>query len=197
MSEAKLKVIAVSNKDVIAAFDAIAEAIAIGEANHGTEGSNRVEEDWRIIQKVFAARALIEDIHEQLRPWANAFGFNPREPEEVKLSWSLTVGKAVGICQELMRELSPGWQSRGRIGSNHPNTIDGLLEALSQINQADLNKALTAAAEQPEETGGASAAETKQPTPSARKNPEPPAIKASQRSRRQPLRKPETLQKNN
>lgn len=189
MADHQLKTISFSREDLVKAFDDITNAIAVGEANYGTEKSNRVEEDWRIIQKVFGARALVEDIHEQLRPWANAFGFSPREPEEVKLSWSLTVGKAVGICQELMRELSPGWQSRGRIGSNHPNTIDALLEAIGQINTADLDKALNpeAGSEHPETPTEQPEAK---PSPKNLKTPVEPAQKPK---RYEPLRPPDAV----
>lgn len=192
MSENKLKPISFDEAELRQAFSDIGTAIEQGETNYGAEGSNRVEEDWRIIQKVFGARALVEDIHEQLRPWANAFGFSPREPEEVKLSWSLTVGKAVGICQALMRELSPGWQSRGRIGTNSPNTIDALLEAIEQINTADLNKALQPESK-PEDT-----AKPGDPVPNAKPvphAPDNPLPKSEKRRRNQPLRRPEQLQK--
>lgn len=198
-TESKLKIISFSREDLITAFEAIGKAIEVGEANYGTEGSNRVEEDWRIIQKVFAARALIEDVQVQLIPWANAFGFNARDPEEVKLSWSLTVGKATGICQELMRELSPGWQSRGRIGFNNPNTIEALLEAIQQINTADLNRAL--APEKPPEEDAAVEADANPATPAPPPGkPTPkdllqPVTKASQRPRSQPLRKAEPIKK--
>lgn len=186
----KLKAVVFNREEIEKAFKDISQAIDQGEANYGEEGSNRVEEDWRIIQKVFGARALIEDIHEQLRPWANAFGFSPRDPEEVKLSWSLTVGKAVGICQALMRELSPGWQSRGHIGTNSPNTIDALLEAIDQINAADLDKAL-----RPQEP------EVPSPDPKpkqaaakpAPKGLEPQLPKAEKRPRNQPLRRADPL----
>ncbi len=197
-TEAKLKPVLFSKEEITNAFNEIGKAIELGEARYGSEGSNRVEEDWRIIQKVFAARALIEDVHEQLRPWANAFGFNPREPEEVKLSWSLTVGKAVGICQALMRELSPGWQSRGRIGFNNPNTIEALLESIEQVNTADLNKAL--ALDKPEENAETAEGGMPQEAPPAPGKPSPkdlqqPVTKASQRPRSQPLRRPEPLKK--
>lgn len=198
-TEAKLKPVLFSREEISNAFDEIGKAIELGEARYGSEGSNRVEEDWRIIQKVFAARALIEDVHEQLRPWANAFGFNPREPEEVKLSWSLTVGKAVGICQALMRELSPGWQSRGRIGFNNPNTIEALLESIQQVNTADLNKVLTP--DQPDERDAAEAvatqAEAPPPVPGkpSPKDLQQPVTKASLRPRSQPLRRPEPIKK--
>lgn len=190
MSENKLKPVAFNREEVNKAFADIGNAIDQGEANYGSEGSNRVEEDWRIIQKVFGARALIEDIHEQLRPWANAFGFSPRDPEEVKLSWSLTVGKAVGIAQALMRELSPGWQSRGRIGTNHPNTIDALLEAIDQINAADLNKGLQPDAPPSEATG---IDNLKTEVPAGKPEPKQlkqPVEKIEKRPRNQPLRKP-------
>jgi hypothetical protein len=192
LTDKKLKAVTFNRKEIVEAFNAISQAIDQGEANYGEEGSNRVEEDWRIIQKVFGARALIEDIHEQLRPWANAFGFSPRDPEEVKLSWSLTVGKAVGICQALMRELSPGWQSRGRIGTNSPNTIEALLESIEQINAADLDKALRP--EEPEEAEPAPGTQPQapqgKPTPKGLDTDLP---KAEKRPGNQPLRRPEQL----
>ncbi len=49
------------------------------------------------------------------------------------------MGKAVGICLGLLTELAPGWQSRGRIGTNAPNTIEGLVDALNEINSANLD----------------------------------------------------------
>lgn len=139
MASTNLKKIDFSSGEVEQAFKAISEALDLSEANFRKQGSNRVEEDLRMMRTVFRARAIIEDIQEQLRPWANAFGFNPADPEEVKLSWSLTVGKAVGICQGLQAELAPGWQSRGRIGTNKPNTIEELIESLHEINNANLD----------------------------------------------------------
>lgn len=139
MSASNLKKIEFSSAELEGSFTAISHAVDESEANFRKSGSNRVEEDLRIMRTVFRARAIVEDIQEQLRPWANAFGFNPQDIEEVKLSWSLTVGKAVGICHGLLTELAPGWQSRGRIGTNMPNTIAGLVDALNEINSANLD----------------------------------------------------------
>ena len=139
MSASNLKKIDFSSAELERSFANISNAVDESEANFRKAGSNRVEEDLRIMRTVFRARSIVEDILEQLRPWANAFGFNPQDLEEVKLSWSLTVGKAVGICHGLLTELAPGWQSRGRIGTNAPNTIEGLVDALNEINSANLD----------------------------------------------------------
>lgn len=142
MASTNLKKIDFSPAELQQAFEAIGKAVDDSEANFRQAGSNRVEEDLRIMRTVFRARAIVGDIQEQLGPWANAFGFNPHDAEEVKLSWSLTVGKAVGICQGLLAELAPGWQSRGRIGTNAPNTIAALTDALHEINSANLDDSL-------------------------------------------------------
>ena len=99
MTTENLKKICFSARELEDKFRSIEQAVEDSEANFRQEGSNRVREDLRIMRAIFSARAVVSDIHEQLAPWANAFGFHPDNPEQVRLSWSLTVGKAVGISQ--------------------------------------------------------------------------------------------------